>query len=193
VGGRLRPPRIAGPGWWSRCTALFVTILILWGGSAPEADAYSAGIFCDGPDSTCFTGVGSFDQFAWVRTPGDVGLVYVTLRISFPDNLDVRAAPQFDPRVLQFIKTDYPDGTEEWHMVVEGCPTGWIRVFRQRVTLLDDQPSSVVLHGGDSWIRDCNFDLLRVSVTNNLVLNDPACGVVDTTPGSWSALKARWE
>lgn len=132
-------------------------------------------------------------QSAWVWTPGDAGLVYATLRLDFPDNLEPLASPELDPRVVEFTRTDYPDGTEEWHLVLAGCPQGGVRVFRQPVRLLDGDRSNVHLSGGDSWIRDCAFELHRVEVVNDLTLNEPDCGVVDLAPSGWSALKVRYD
>ena len=155
------------------------------------AAAFQAGVFADTPDSSCVAGPVGFEQFVWVWT--SAGMVYVTLRIDIPENLAAREAPVFDSRIIEFVKTDYPDGSEEWHMVLVDCPGGWVRVFRQQVTLLDDQPSIVRIRGGDSWIRDCSFDLHRPDVNGGLGLNGSGCASVRDFRASWSALKHRHE
>jgi hypothetical protein len=173
-----------------RTGALILMIASILGGTAETARGFRAGIFSDSTDTTCVPAPGDFQQFAWVWTSG--GTVYVTLRIDFPDNLGLRAAPVFDDRVIEFIRTDYPDGTEEWNMVLAGCPTGWVRLFQQDVTLRDDQPSQIVIRGADSWIRDCGFELHRIEVAGDLRLNDPACELVRARKQTFSILKHRY-
>jgi len=171
--------------------AALLVVALIGASIAGPAGAFEAGLSSDGPDSTCIAGPGQFQQSAWVWTSG--GLVYATLRIDFPDNLERRNPPVFDGRVIGFTRTDYPDGSEEWHMVLAGCPAGWIRLFNQSVSLLDDRPSTVVIRGADSWIRDCAFVLHRPDVIGGLALNEPGCASVVAGPGSWSALKSRYD
>ena len=170
-----------------RCIIALALIAIL----PSTAAAFRAGVFADTPDSSCVADPGGFEQLAWVWT--SAGMVYVTLRIDFPDNLESRSEPVFDSRVIEFVMTDYPDGSEEWHMVLEDCPGGWVQVFRQRVTLIDDQPSTVRIRGGDSWIRDCSFVLHRPEVIGDLGLNEAGCGSVSTLDRGWSGLKTVYE
>jgi hypothetical protein len=42
------------------------------------------------------------------------------------------ARPVFNPLVVQFIPADYTDGTQEWNMVFEQCPSGWVQVFTRQ-------------------------------------------------------------
>ena len=173
---------------------MVLTLLCLFSLPA-DAMAYRAGVFSDGSDSTCIASSSAtvFEQFVWAWTPGAQGMVYVTLRLSFPQNVALRSAPVFDDRVLEVIYTDYPDGSEEWNLVLADCPTGWIRLFEQEVEVLDGQPSEITIRGADSWIRDCEFELYRIDVTGGLRLNDPACESVPARERSWSILKRRYE
>lgn len=169
-------------------------VLICVGLFAPSrAAAWRAAVFVsDAVDSTCVHAAAgdSFEQVVWAEAPHQSGLVYVTLRFDFPAALDFRAAPEFEDVVLELVQTPYPDGTVEWNLVLRDCPSGWVRLFRQRVTVLRTDACTVAVHGGDSWIRDCGFTLHRVDVTSELAVNEPGCGSVAAGRRSWGSLKA---
>ena len=175
--------------------AILVTMLI-GAGTPSGAHAFRAGVYSDDPgDSTqvCEAAGSTFDQVVWVWVPADLGLVYVTLRFEFPANLGRHSDPRFHDQLIQVIYTDYPDGTVEWNMVLDACPSGWIRIFSQTLELLDGEPSKIGINGADSWIRDCDFVLHRVDVTNELAINDPDCAGVSLVGPSWGMIKTRFE
>jgi hypothetical protein len=105
-------------------------------------------------------------------------------------NLDLSAHAVFNPLVVYFIVTDYPGGTVEWNMILADCPSGWIRVFEQQCTLLDDQPSEIRILAAHSMMRDCQFVLNDLTVLNNLRLNDPGCDFVANPTTTWGTVKS---
>jgi hypothetical protein len=159
------------------------------------AEVFRVGLY--GPDdraTTCLTGPqGSvFTMTAWVLVPNERGLAYVTLRLDFPDNIDFSQRPVFNDLVSDVIFSDFPDGTAEWNMLVGDCPSGWILVYSQEISLLDDQPAVIGLVGDRSLARDCSFILNGVTVTNELTVNDPGCEVVPASVTNWGTLKSRY-
>lgn len=158
-----------------------------------EADPLLVGVYADAlRTQSCVGGNadGTFRQHVWAWTPPDQGLVYVTLRFDFPQNLDRRARPVFHEAVSEVILTDYSDGTEEWNMIFDGtCPPGWVEVFTQECVLLDDAPSLIGIEARHSMIRDCTFVLNDVVVVSELGLNHPGCDTVMADRSSWSAVK----
>lgn len=177
-------------------------LILLMAGTGPSAPPESAhtpvflvGLFgAEGREATSFCGppAATFEQTAWVFVPNDLGLAYVTLRLDFPSNIELAPRTVFHELVSQVIYTDYPLGTVEWNMVFNDCPSGWIRIFSQDITLLDDQPSRIGLLGQHSLARDCNFLLHGVTVSHELEVNEPGCEVVQESGLTWGALKSRF-
>ncbi len=158
-----------------------------------QPDLFQAGIYGDfDRNVTCISGQPGavFEQVAWAWVPGELGLAYITLRFEFPDNVDFTIRPVFNDLVLDCIVTEFVGGTVEWNMIVDECPSGWIPVFFQQCTLLDDQQSTIRIHGEHSMMRDCNFILNDLSVSNNLSLNDPDCMNVSTEISTWGRIKS---
>lgn len=154
---------------------------------------FLVGIYGDENRSiTCMTGSsgGIFQQVAWTYVPNELGLAYLTLRFDFPANVDLSARPVFNDLVNQVIITDFADGTVEWNLLFEGCPSGWVQVFSQECVLLDDLSSRIQILGDRSMVRDCTFVLNDVDVVNELLLNDPDCPNVPSATSIWGHLKS---
>lgn len=176
--------------------ALFLTALGPPAAAQPEAgNGFLVGIYADQTRSvTCVTGPPGdvFEQTAWVYVPNDRGLAYVTLRLEFPPNIDVGNRPVFHDLVSHVIFTDFADGTVEWNMLFNDCPSGWIRIFTQECEFLDDQMSTIGILGDRSLARDCTFVLNGVDVVNELSVNDPGCPAVPVATTSWGGLKGSY-
>ena len=175
---------------------IMIALLLAGFGRASDTDI-QVGIFGDvggGIDReiTCVSGPpgATFEQVAWVRIPDELGLVYLTLRFSFPANLDLSSRPDFHDQVSKVIFTDFVDGTSEWNMVFAGCPSGWIKVFSQECVLLDAQPSMIGILGVRSMVRDCTFVLNDVTVLNEIEINDPECTTVFAATATWGGIKS---
>ncbi len=156
-------------------------------------DVFQVGMYGDdGRDIICVTGAAgaTFDQMVWAWIPDDLGLAYITLRFSFPANLQLNGRPVFHDQVFDVIYTDYVSNTVEWNMLFNGCPSGWVKVFTQACTLLNGQPSLVEIQADHSMMRDCTFVLNDVVVLNELVLNDPECATVQAGAMAWSSVKS---
>lgn len=163
--------------------------------SAQAAEVFRVGLFGDDSrEVTCVKGAqgSAFDLTAWVFVPNDRGLAYVTLRLDFPDNLDLSHRPVFHDLVGDVIFNDFPDGTAEWNMIFDECPSGWIRIYTQDIVLLDDQRSLIRLVGDRSLARDCSFILNGVEVAGELSVNDPECEVVSGAVNNWGTVKSRY-
>lgn len=175
---------------------LLIGLTVLAGDfSASAAEVFRVGLYGDsGREITCVTGPpGSiFRMTAWVLVPNERGLAYVTLRLDFPDNLDLSRRPVFHDLVSDVIFSDFPDGTAEWNMLVDDCPSGWIPIYTQEIVLMDDRSSVIGLVGDRSLARDCSFVLNGVTVTNELSFNDPGCEVVSVRYTDWGSLKSRY-
>jgi len=159
----------------------------------PDPDLFQAGIYGDDARAvTCISGQAgaTFPQKLWAWVPDDLGLAYITLRLDFPDNLDLSAHPAFHPAVSGIIITRYPGGTVEWNLILTGCPSGWILVFEQPCTLLDGQPAEISILDGASMMRDCGFVLNGLVGLNNFSVNDPGCATVPTIATTWGAVKS---
>lgn len=181
-------------------TIVMIVLLLSGLGHAFAADRspmnwFQAGIFGDDARVvTCVSGPpgSTSEQVVWVWVPDELGLAYVTLRFAFPENLDLSSRPVFHDLVTNVILTDYVDGTVEWNMLFDECPSGWVKIFSQEFVLLDDLPSRIEIHGVDSMVRDCTFVLNDVTVLNELTVNDPGCPPVSTANMIWSSLKSMY-
>ena len=167
--------------------------------SAPQggamASSYSVGGYADESRSTsCVVGpAGStFQHVVWTFVPGDAGLTYVTFHFQFPSNIELGRNPVFHEQVTVVNYADYSDDTTEWHVVFNGCPSGWIQVFSQEIVLLDEQPSVIGIRTDGSWVRDCDFVLNEVDIVSQLSVNGPDCEVVATDESGWSTIKSRY-
>ncbi len=155
--------------------------------------AFQVGIYADDTRSgSCVRGgAGSMLHYeVWASVPEGLGTAYVTLRFAFPDNLDLRAHPVFNAQMDELIMTDFPDGTAEWNMVFRDCPSGWIQLFTQEFTPLDDKPAHLTIHAADSMLRDCAFLLNGVEALSELSVNDPLCSRTPVDGITWSELKS---
>ncbi len=197
MGGDVRlnfvPPGVDG----SRMKIIFMIALLFAGFGSASATDIQVGIFGDvggeiDREITCVSGSpgARFEQVAWVRMPDELGLAYVTIRFSFPANLDLSSRPVFHDQVSNVIFTDFVDGTSEWNMVFAGCPSGWVKVFSQECVLLDEQPSRIGILGIRSMVRDCDFVLNDVTVLNEIEINDPECTTVSTAAVTWGGIKS---
>lgn len=175
---------------------LFAGYCRVAGGQPPPVPGlFQAGVFGDDDRTvTCISGQAgeTFSQQLWAWVPDNLGLAYITVRFAFPANLDLSAHAVFNPLVMRVITTDYPGGTVEWNLLLADCPSGWIRIFEQRCTLLDDQPSAVRILAAHSMMRDCRFVLNDLTVLNDLQLNDPGCASSATDPTTWGGVKSRF-
>ena len=179
-------------------SAILLVFLLGASGSDSPADSRSVGGFLVGlygdenRSITCVTGSSgaTFQQVAWAYVPNELGLAYITLRFDFPANVDLSARPVFNDFVNQVIVTDFADGTVEWNMLFEGCPSGWVQVFSQECVLVDDLPSRIQILGDRSMVRDCTFILNGVDVVNELLINDPDCPNVPSATSTWGRLKS---
>ena len=176
-------------------------LLLLTGLSSASAaepmsvDKFTVGVYGDDTRSvTCVSGSpGSiFQQVVWAWVPDELGLAYITLRFEFPVNLDLSRRPVFHDLVTDVIFTDYSEGTVEWNMIFDECPSGWIKVFSQEFVLLDEQLSRIGIRGADSMARDCTFVLNDVTVLNELIVNDPDCPVVPAVTATWGGIKSTY-
>ena len=164
---------------------------------APEAAAevFRVGLYGGaGRDTVCVNAAEGtvFAYSAWVQVPNDLGLRYVTLRLDLPAQLDFNSRPVFHDLVTDVIFTDFADGTTEWNVLFNDCPSGWIRIYTQEVAVLEGGFSLIELVGDRSLARDCDFVLNGVEVANELAVNDPSCEVVTVTMTGWGSFKARY-
>lgn len=175
--------------------------LLLAGPSNPSAsallsvDEFTVGVYGDDARTvTCVSGPpGSiFEMVVWAWVPDELGLAYITLRFDFPENLDLSHRPVFHDLVTNVIYSDYPEGTVEWNMLFDDCPSGWIKVFSQECVLLDEQLSRVGIRSANSMLRDCTFALNDVTVLNELAMNDPDCPTVSAVTSTWSSVKSMY-
>jgi hypothetical protein len=179
--------------------AMVIFLLILTGGPATvqslDNSNFLVGLYADEARSiACVTGGPGtvFEQVAWVYVPNELGLAYVTFRFDFPENLDRTRRPVFNELVSHTIFTDFPDGTVEWNMLFDDCPSGWIQVFSQECVLLDSQLSWIEIVGALSLARDCDFILNGVHAISDLSLNDPECPQVSAVAMTWSSMKTMY-
>ena len=177
---------------YALCILAFVPLLA----TAPaRAEAYRVGIYGDGDrEVSCVSGsVGdSFEQVVWAFVPDDAGLVYLTLRLDFPENISLARNAIFHDQVFDVIYTDFAGGTVEWNLFLRECPSGWIEVYRHEFTLLDEESSRIRILGAHSWIRDCGFMLNQVETTSALGVNEANCGTVPTVATDWGVLKTHF-
>jgi hypothetical protein len=181
-------------------TIFMIVLLLAACGSSPAAeplsvDEFTVGVY--GDDSrlvTCVSGPpgSTFEQVIWAWVPDELGLAYITLRFEFPENLDLSRRPVFHDLVTNVIYTDYSQGTVEWNMIFDECPSGWVKVFAQEFVLLDDQLCRIGIRGANSMLRDCSFVLNDVIVLNQLAVNDPDCPTVSAVTVTWSGLKSMY-
>ncbi|MEN8005869.1 MAG: hypothetical protein ABFS42_02595 [Candidatus Krumholzibacteriota bacterium] len=178
--------------------SIFLIAIFLSGIGTATATEIQVGVFVGlggEPDRTitCVSGPpgATFEQVAWAWIPEELGLAYVTLRFVFPTNLDLTSRPVFHAQVSEVIFTEFVDGTSEWNMIFDGCPSGWVRIFTQECVLLDTQPSRIGIVGVRSMVRDCTtFVLNDVAVLNEIEVNDPACAVVSAETVTWGGIKS---
>ena len=161
----------------------------------PGMASFPVGVYGDDARLvTCVTGPPgtTFHQMAWVNVPNDLGLGYITLRFDLPANVDLTTRPVFHDLVSYVVFTDFADGSVEWNMLFEDCPSGWIRVYSQECTILDDEFSRIGIRGDVSLARDCDFVLNDVRVLNQLTINDPDCPPLAAEPVGWGGLKCTY-
>jgi hypothetical protein len=162
----------------------------------PDPSAFYAGIYADSARSAdCFKGQAgtNFDQFVWAWVPEELGVTYLTYRFVFPANLDLTRRPIFNDLVSRLIIVDFGHGGIEWTVFFDGCPTGWILVFRQTCTILDDTESEIRITEKYSLSRDCDFVLGGLGVLNNLSINEPGCSFTPTRTSTWGAIKSYYK
>ena len=119
-------------------------------------------------------------------------MAYITIRFEFPANLDLSSRPVFNDLVSDVIYSDYVGHTVEWNMLLNECPSGWVRIFRQECEILDGEPARVGILADHSMMRDCAFVLNDISVLNELTGNEPGCGVVGVEGVGWGWLKSMY-
>ncbi len=181
-----------------RLVLITLLVLVVSGVSAAEPvriESFPVGIYGDDARAvTCVAGPPGtvFQQVAWVYVPDDLGLAYVTLRFDFPTNVDLTSRPVFHDLVNNVVFTDFVDGTVEWNMLFDDCPSGWIKIFTQDCVILDDEMSLIRVVGNHSLVRDCTFVLNDVNVLNQLSINDPDCQNVAAIPTGWGGVKCRY-
>lgn len=163
----------------------------------PHPDLFQVGVYADMSHSlTCFSGAAgdSFEQVVWAWVPDSLGLAYITLRFDFPDNVAFGPRPLFNDLVSNLIITLYNDGSSEWNLIIDDCPSGWVWILTREGVLLDDRPSCIAIQQDHSMMRDCTFILNDLTVLDELALNDPACGSVPDRDLAWGAAKClyRW-
>jgi len=177
---------------------IMIVLLLAAFGSAPAVEPlsvneFTVGVYGDDARAvTCVSGPpGSiFQQVIWAWVPDELGLAYLTLRFEFPENLDLSRRPVFHDLVTNVIYTDYSEGTVEWNMIFDECPSGWIKVFSQEFVVLDDQFCRIGIRGANSMLRDCTFVLNDIIVLNELAVNDPDCPTVSAVATTWSGVKS---
>ena len=159
----------------------------------PDPGTFYAGIYADSARSAdCVLGPAgsSFDQYVWAWVPEELGVTYLTFRFVFPSNLDLTRRPTFNDLVSRLEIVDFGHGGIEWPVFFDGCPTGWILVFWQTCTILDDTESEIRITEEYSLSRDCDFVLDGLGVLNNLSINDPGCSFAPTRTSTWGAIKS---
>ena len=132
---------------------------------------------------------GNFTIHAWGWVPDDLGLGYITFRLDFPVNVSLVGAPELPREVSDLIVTDFADGTQEWNLLVTGCPSGWVKVFSQECQAVDDQPATIDIVEDPCWMRDCTFVLNTVRVLGGVGIYDPGCGGVAVEATRWGSAK----
>ena len=173
--------------------ALLVFLVICGSAWARNPAPFRIGGYADTDrELTCVTGPAGtvFHHVLWAYVPDSLGLVYLTVRLKFPANLDLSRRPVFNDRVFEVIYSDYPGGTLEWNMLFNECPSGWIQAFSHEIVLLDETPGAIEILGAHSMMRDCTFVLNDVAVVNSLGLNTPDCPPVPVAPTRWDHLKS---
>ena len=181
-------------------TIILIVLVITAFGSASAAeplsvDKFTVGVYGDDARAvTCVSGPpgSTFEQVVWAWVPDELGLAYITLRFEFPVNLDLGRRPVFHDLVTDVIFTDYSEGTVEWNIIFDECPSGWIKVFSQEFVLLDEQLCRIGIRGANSMLRDCTFVLNDVIVLNELIVNDPDCPVVPAVTTTWGGIKSTY-
>lgn len=154
---------------------------------------FQLGIWADDPRHSNCVEVppgGNFMIHAWGWVPDDLGLGYITYRFDFPDNVTLVGAPELPREISDLIVTDFADGTQEWNLLVTGCPSGWVKVFSQECQAVDDQPARIDIVEDPCWMRDCTFVLNTVRVLGVVGVNDPECGGVAVSGATWGRVKA---
>lgn len=158
-----------------------------------DPSLFQLGIWADDTRSSGCVEVppgGNFTIHAWGWVPDDLGLGYITYRFDFPENVTLVGAPSLSRDVTDLIVTDFADGTQEWNLLVTGCPSGWVKVFSQECQAADDQPAVIDVVEDPCWMRDCTFVLNKVRVLGVVGVNDPACGGVANSGATWGGVKA---
>ncbi|MBU8922722.1 MAG: hypothetical protein KOO63_12965 [Bacteroidales bacterium] len=128
---------------------------------------------------------------AWV--PQDAGLNYITLRMVYPPEIFEKSRPEFSEFFSELIVVDYGNGGIEWTLLFSQCPSQWVLVFKQAVTVSGMEEEAVSITGINSLARDCDFVLHGMNVLNNMSINGPSCDVVSTCNTTWGAIKSMYK
>ncbi len=182
---------------WIGMTLLGLVLVIAGAGPAfaqqpLDPELFQVGVYADDARAIiCVAGSPGavFEQSLWAWVPQDLGLAYITIRFSFPTNLDLTSRPVFHDLVSNVIYSDYVGNTVEWNMLLNECPSGWVQIFTQECTLLDGEPSHIGILADDSMMRDCDFVLNDIRVLNELTVNEPGCATVSVEGVSWGWVK----
>lgn len=158
----------------------------------PNAGAFQTGVYADSARSAdCVAGPAGteFELFVWAWVPQGTGVSYLTFRFQFPPNLDLSGRPVFDERITRVEFVDFGPGGVEWTTIFDGCPSGWILVFRQACTILDEIESDFTMTEEFCLSRDCDFVLGELNVLNDLSINNPGCSFSPVASSTWGSVK----
>jgi hypothetical protein len=162
----------------------------------PDPGLYAAGVYADYfRFAGCINGpAGSgFEHYVWAWVPNDSGLNYLTLRLAFPDNIDLSRKPVFNDDIIHLEVLDFGAGEIEWTALFDQCPVGWVWICRQECIFMDSETSSIMIIEQYSLARNCQFVIHDIYVLNNLEINDPNCTFVSHGVSSWGAIKRLYQ
>jgi hypothetical protein len=155
-------------------------------------DLLYSGVWADESRSsgtTCSESDTIIDIFIWAWVPQDAGLNYITLRMIYPPGIFEGSRPEFNEFFSELIIVDYGSGGKEWTLLFNQCPSQWVLLFRQAVTVSGTGEISISITGEHSLARDCDFVLQNMNVLNNMSINGPSCDVVSTDQATWGTIK----
>jgi hypothetical protein len=160
--------------------------------SAAQGDDY-IGLYSDSTHSECaYDGSGLFDLYYYVfARAGAEGMRAVEFKIVFPPVV-------YDSGSLTLnrgINLTLGDISTDWSATFDGCKTGWVQIYRQRLycdTSIEPNGAIRIERGDESnnlGLATCEMMDSPFTVLNHMFINLP-CGGVDLIPPAISAIDA---
>lgn len=121
------------------------------------------------------TGQYSFDMWFWVR-PRGAGAMAAAFKIEYPENV-IPHTEELNPAFTAAPLGDIYNGVG---VVFDGCYSDWVWMYKQTVTVTDDQPTLISIYPWEDQFRrdlisyDCNTAVeIPMDVTSNIEINAP--------------------